>query len=209
MIGLLYLVFFVVYGLVSVVVINKSYVFTKSRYRKGWIGGWLAALVMYNLVFWDWIPVYVMHKYYCSTEAGFWVYKSPEQWINENPDMVGEKWGDDYGWPIESLSSDHWSTWYSSRVYAESLRQPNFAHGLRKYEQSLVDSNTGTPLARVVQFEKINENALSVGNATFTDFKVWLAIGGNFCVNQELNNHQLGFAKIVRVLIKLGQGEGK
>ncbi|WP_443192576.1 hypothetical protein, partial [Pseudomonas indica] len=62
MIALLYIAFFVVYGLVSVFVIHKSYNFTKTRYSKGWVGGWLAALIMYNLVFWDWIPVYVMHK---------------------------------------------------------------------------------------------------------------------------------------------------
>ncbi len=209
MIGLIYLVFFAVYGLVSALIIYKSYKFAKARYSKGWIGGWLAALVMYNLVFFDWLPVYVMHKYYCSSEAGFWVYKSPEEWIKENPEMVGEKWGDDYGWPIESLSNDHWRTWYSSRIYADSLRQPDFAHGLRKYEQSLVDSKTGMSLARVVQFEKINESALSVGNATFTDFKVWLAIGGNSCVNQKGNNYQLDFAKNFRALINFGQGESR
>ncbi|OEC32598.1 hypothetical protein SAMN05216600_1354 [Pseudomonas cuatrocienegasensis] len=209
MIALLYIAFFVAYGLVTIFVINKSYGFTKLRYGKGWVGGWLAALVMYNLVFWDWIPVYVMHKYYCSTEAGFWVYKSPEQWIKEHPGMVGEKWGNDYGWPVERLSNDHWKTWYSSKIYSETLRQPKFLHGLRKNEQSLVDSNTGMLLARVVQFEKINESALSVGNAAFTDFKVWLAIGGNSCINPNGKDYQLGFAENFRMLIKLGQGCGK
>lgn len=93
MIGLVYLLFFGLYLLVSAYVIYRATLYARRRFSKGWVGGWLAAFMMYNLVFWDWIPVYVMHKYYCSTEAGFWVYKSPEQWIKENPETVGKKWG--------------------------------------------------------------------------------------------------------------------
>jgi len=43
---------------------------------------------MYNLVFWDLIPTLAMHKYYCANEAGFWVYKTPEQWVKENPGVA-------------------------------------------------------------------------------------------------------------------------
>lgn len=206
MIGLVYLLFLVLYLLISAYVIYRAMLYAQNKYNKGWIGGWLAAFLMYNLVFWDWIPVYVMHKYYCSTEAGFWVYKTPEQWIKENSETVGQKWGDDYGWKLERISNEQWRTWYSNRVYAESIRHPNFAHGLRKYEQSLVDSKSGHLLARVVQFEKINESALSVGNATATDYKIWLAIGGNSCVNEDGDDYQLMLARNFRNLIKLGQG---
>lgn len=208
MTGLLYIVFFVMYGLASVVVINISYRFAKSRYNKGWVGGWLAALVMYNLVFWDWIPVYVMHKYYCATEAGFWVYKSPEQWIKENPDMVGQKWGDEYIKPIERLSDNHWRIWYSKSVYGETINQPEYSGGLiRRNEKRLIDARTGAMLSRAVQFEKINESALSVGNATATDFKIWLAFGGNTCVSHSGNDFRVLDAQNGKKLIRLGQGE--
>ena len=50
--------------------------------------GWGAALVMYLIPFWDWIPTVAMHQYYCATEAGFWVYKTPEQWKKENPGVM-------------------------------------------------------------------------------------------------------------------------
>ena len=43
---------------------------------------------MYLLVFWDWLPTIAVHQYYCSTEAGFWVYKTPEQWKKENPGVM-------------------------------------------------------------------------------------------------------------------------
>ena len=208
MIALLYIAFFMVYGLVSIFVIHKSYRFTKARYGKGWVGGWFATLIMYNLVFWDWIPVYVMHKYYCSTQAGFWVYKSPEQWIKENPDMVGQKWGDDYIKPIERLSDNHWRTWYSEFVYKETIRWPAYAHGLlRGVERRLVDARSGDVLSRVIQFEKINESALSVGNATARDFKIWLVVGGNICVSPSGKNYRVIDAQNDKKLINLGQGE--
>ncbi len=43
---------------------------------------------MYNLVFWDLIPTKLLHKYYCATEAGILVYKTPGQWITENPGVA-------------------------------------------------------------------------------------------------------------------------
>lgn len=39
---------------------------------------------MFLIPFWDWIPTVITHKYYCATEAGFWVYKTPKQWKSEN-----------------------------------------------------------------------------------------------------------------------------
>ena len=85
MMGLLYIIFFAVYVLVSLLVILLCYRYTKRRYRRGWIGGVLSAFVIYNLVFWDWVPTVVAHKYYCATDAGFWIYKTLDQWNVENP----------------------------------------------------------------------------------------------------------------------------
>jgi len=43
---------------------------------------------MYLLVFWDHLPTLLLHKYYCATKAGFWIYKTPEQWKAENPEVA-------------------------------------------------------------------------------------------------------------------------
>lgn len=80
MIGLMVLGFFAVYLLVSIWVTSKAASWAKANNRKPWLWGGLAAFMMYNLVFWDLIPTLVMHKHYCDTQAGFWVYKTPEQW---------------------------------------------------------------------------------------------------------------------------------
>jgi hypothetical protein len=63
-----------------------SYAKKNGKSAKRW--GWGAALGMYLLVFWDWIPTVATHQYYCATEAGFWVYKTPEQWKKENPGVM-------------------------------------------------------------------------------------------------------------------------
>lgn len=207
MIGLLYIIFFVVYGFVSIFIIYKSYGFAKARYGKGWIGGWLAVLIMYNLVFWDWVPVYVMHKYYCSTQAGFWIYKSPEQWVKENPDVVGQKWGDDYIRPIDRISDNHWRTWYSKSIYGETISQPKYSGGLLgRTEKRLIDARSGNVLSRAVQFKKINESALAVGNSNLTDFKIWLAVGGNVCLSRSGQDFNVLDAQNSKKLFSLGRG---
>ncbi|MDI1309457.1 MAG: hypothetical protein PSV17_08480 [Methylotenera sp.] len=84
MMGLMVLMFFAVYLWVSIFITKKAASWAKTNNKKPWLWGGLAAFVMYNLVFWDLIPTLVMHKYYCETQAGFWVYKTPEQWKKEH-----------------------------------------------------------------------------------------------------------------------------
>lgn len=72
-----------------------------GRSTKRW--GFGAAIGLYLLVFWDQIPTYLLHHYYCATEAGIWVYKTPEQWKAENPGVaetltwkdLSDEYGDD------------------------------------------------------------------------------------------------------------------
>lgn len=84
MMGLMVLGALVVYLLISIWVTKTATSWAAANNKKPWLWGGLAAFVMYNLVFWDLIPTLVMHKYYCDTQAGFWVYKTPEQWKAEH-----------------------------------------------------------------------------------------------------------------------------
>jgi hypothetical protein len=56
--------------------------------HKRWLGAACGFLIVYLPVFWDWLPTVVAHKYYCDKEAGFWVYKTVEQWKAENPGVM-------------------------------------------------------------------------------------------------------------------------
>lgn len=70
----------------GVVVGAISYAKKNGKSIKKW--GWGAALVMYMIPFWDWIPTVVTHQFYCAKDSGFWVYKTPEQWKAENPGVM-------------------------------------------------------------------------------------------------------------------------
>lgn len=70
--------------------------------------GIAAFLVMYLIPFWDHIPTLVAHKYYCEKEAGFWVYKTLDQWKAENPGGLDEIKKEKQEWAIQYL--EQWKT---------------------------------------------------------------------------------------------------
>jgi len=76
------------YLVISIVVVIWAIHHAKKQNKSVKRWGWSAALVMYLIPFWDWIPTVATHQYYCATEAGFWVHKTPEQWGNENPGVL-------------------------------------------------------------------------------------------------------------------------
>lgn len=88
MIGLMIIAAFAIYLAISYGVVRFTIRWARRTGRgvKRWTV--FAVLVMYLLVFWDHIPTLVLYKYYCHTKAGFWVYKTPEQWKAENPGVA-------------------------------------------------------------------------------------------------------------------------
>jgi hypothetical protein len=87
--GRYYIWIFAVYIPLSIWVTHRAVKEARKRNIAGWKFGLPMAFVMYHLVFWDWIPTVVIHKYYCATEAGFWVYKTVDEWKAENPGVLG------------------------------------------------------------------------------------------------------------------------
>lgn len=88
MIGIFIFGFLAVYISLSVWLTRRAVKEARKRGIAGWKFGLPMALVMYHLVFWDWIPTVVAHKYYCATEAGFTVYKTLDEWKAENPGVM-------------------------------------------------------------------------------------------------------------------------
>ena len=80
MFGLAVLVVMGLYLLISIVAVRAAVIYARKQGRRAWVWGLVTAVVMYNLVFWDWIPTVATHQYYCATEAGFWTYKTVDQW---------------------------------------------------------------------------------------------------------------------------------
>lgn len=88
--GLVVFVAMGLYLLVSIGVVKGAVVYARKSGKSAIRWGFGAALLMYLIPFWDWIPTVAMHRYYCATEAGFWEYKTLEQWKAENPGVMEE-----------------------------------------------------------------------------------------------------------------------
>ncbi len=137
-----------------------------GKSTKRW--GWGAAFVMYNLVFWDWLPTVAMHKYYCSTQAGFWVYKTLDQWKAENPGVL-EALVANEGAPSENEQFDHGygktSTYLLNKRFNWIVTRQDISTLLPiiREEQQVKDLKKGEVLARYVGFSTGNSVKNTIG----------------------------------------------
>ncbi len=155
------------YLLISIGVVSWAVKYAKKHGKSAKRWGWSAALIMYLIPFWDWIPTVITHQYYCSTEAGFWVYKTPEQWMKENPGVMETL--------HQTLQPSQKTPYGDIDILDErfaietSRRQPIPFLPTSISERRFVDRNTGEILG------KTTDVGSGVGNiATGGGFKFWL-----------------------------------
>lgn len=154
MIGLVILFILLMYALFSACVI----------YAGGKLAGWLGydaklakkrikiiwfAPVLLWLV-WD-LPTIPLHKYYCATQAGFFVYKTPEQWLKEHPRVIETL--------KESLSPTRLGiekpsnevTWVNQRFYIKTTRIVKL-NSLHETRSEFFDAESGELIAKSTNF---------------------------------------------------------
>lgn len=145
---------FAAYAVVSLLVIGMVASFANKRGRRGWVWGIAAAFVMYNLVFWDWLPTIVAHKYYCEKEAGFWVYKTLDQWKAENPGVM-ESLTTQRVWPrkhVGDIKNSVSTSTVNQRFNYVNRKSGPFLFNVWQHDQEIQDSKTGAVLAKQVDF---------------------------------------------------------
>ena len=174
MFGLVVVFFIGLYLLISLLVIFFSARTARKHGRRGWVWGLVAAFVMYNLVFWDWIPTVAMHNYECATEAGYWVYKTPEQWEKENPGVL-EALVTTKGVPNTFEGSTDDGSYTDTYIINERFRwivKFSGPHPLNLWreEQKFVDVKTGEVLAKYVDFSTSQIRR----QAGWSGWKFWL-----------------------------------
>ncbi|MGD9950490.1 MAG: hypothetical protein AB7U29_18720 [Desulfobulbus sp.] len=184
MIGVAYLLFFGVYLLVSLAVVAWVAIRAKRRGRSPLLWGIGAVLVMYNLVFWDWLPSRVQHDYYCRNHAGFWVYKTLDQWKQENPGV------------FETLIYDNGRT---KSIHEKSCREETHHYILNERFKWVVQYNSLDLLG--VDFDLGSAQELLVDRKTgevlakYVGFSVGSGVGGlrfwkmRRCSNDSNNQH--------------------
>ncbi len=152
--GLVILGALALYLLVSIFVVIGAIKHAKNNGKSTKRWGWGAVLVMYLIPFWDWIPTVAVHQYYCATESGFWVYKTPDQWKAENPGvaetLVANKGASS---KRQGDMTNYTDTYFLNQRFNWVVKKtgPLLLNRWR-WEKEVIDTNTNEVLVRYVDF---------------------------------------------------------
>ncbi len=207
MLGLVVLLIIGAYLLVSALVIWLAVRWARKHKRRAWVWGGFAAFAMYNLVFWDLIPTLAMHKYYCATEAGFWVNKTPEQWVKENPG-VREKLTNFQPQKTEKLKDGWVGYWFNERIRYE-VNRPEVAHAIGRSDRLLRDMDTQVVLARKIDFSLGRGSASFVSGGTLEGWRRAFVFGwlGNKQCGVPDDSPDEPFGQMLTGFYKIGEGK--
>ena len=184
------LVVFIGLGVYLVVLVGTTYMAywlarSKSLPRKKrWLWATGGFLVLFLPVFWDWIPTLAMHQYYCHKEAGFWVYKTAEQWKAENPGVMEGLVANKGAPSARRGDMVNFTDTYSlnQRINWVIDKSGPFLVNQWRWEESILDRSTKEVLVRYVDF--------STGNGFIggePEIRFWLHSDG--CVGGNAANH--------------------
>lgn len=175
MIGLGYILLFGLYFWAIKVAVKAIMGWAESRNRSARRWGWATAIGLLSFVFWDVIPVYSLHAYQCSQNAGFTVHKTLDGWKRENPG-VAETLTPTEGAPmIEEGKLRRFLL--NQRFVWDTTRSPVW-HTLYKQHQKIVDVQTGDVMAEEVDFYTSLNTPWVAHSSSLGDYKIWMNIQG-------------------------------
>lgn len=154
----------------------------QGRSVKGW--GWAAALVMFLIPFWDWLPTVAVHQYYCAKDAGFWVYKTLDQWNAENPGAMETLAANEF-WPHQTIDGKDVAIMNQRMRLVYTKPGDVFLHRWPDTRE-LIDTKTHEVLGRYVDFSTSHEKR----QAGWSGWKFWL--DSEYCPGGENRVMQFG-----------------
>jgi hypothetical protein len=186
--GLVILLIISAYLLISAGVVSAAILYAQKHGKSAIRWGASAALVMFLIPGWDWMPTVVAHKYYCEKEAGFWVYKTLDQWKVENPGVMEtlvankgapsreERFDDGHGRTDTYLLNDRFNWIVNQQDISPWLP-------IILKEQQVKDVQKNEVLARYVDFASGNSVKNTIGPPG--SMKFWLR--NTSCIGGERN----------------------
>lgn len=166
--GLVVLIIIGAYFLISAGVVAGSITYAQKRGKSAIRWGFGAALVMFLIPGWDWIPTVVVHKYYCEKEAGFWVYKTLDQWKVENPGVM-EGLVYNKAMPYVQTPNGIETALNQRFIHVHSYEGP-FLFNRWRIATEIRDSKNGDVIAREISFSTSQERR----QAGWSGWKFWL-----------------------------------
>ncbi|MFY9327446.1 MAG: hypothetical protein WAO76_05425 [Georgfuchsia sp.] len=157
----------VAFVLAFALAVAGTYQATRKQ-KSGWKWSLGVAIVLYLAVFWDHIPTIIAHKYYCESEAGFWVYKTVDQWKAENPGVMETLI---YNNDMPHIQTPHGgATALNQRIIYQFKYEGPFLFNRWRMQSELRDRKTGELIAREVNFSTSQERR----QAGWSGWKFWL-----------------------------------
>lgn len=196
MFGLVVLVVGAIYLVVLIAVTLFAYFAAKKRgysTAKRWMAAAGGFLIVYLPIFWDHIPTMIANEYYCSTQAGFTIYKTVERWTTENPGVAnGLTWKEISDSVV--LSDGTRRTILNERfVWDIRVEHPLQLLSTQIIESTIMDAEKRDVLAKHVSV------ASRPGGRDWRELKFWLHGG---CTPP-----QMEFANFQNTVKKLGEGK--
>lgn len=165
MFGLMVLAAFAAYFAISFGVVLFVVLQAKKRNRNPVLWGIIAGLIMYNLVFWDYLPTLIVFNHKVKTESGFWVYKTPEQWKIENPGVA------------ETLTWQKNSPHYqASGIFMGRKYNERIGHWYVEHDAPILDVTTQDELVVDLKNNEIllKRSQVSSGYGSSSELRFWV-----------------------------------
>lgn len=173
MIGLVYLFAFAVYLAISYFVVRAVMRWARKTGRSTKKWGWGAAIAMYLLVFWDFLPTLVLHKGLCATRPEVRIYKTAEQWNVEHgtePAPTALQPGKHFSKDINGASVVLLNSRFGDRIQTDTY-WPISTRVNREQIFDIVDNRV------VIERISVHSGYGDIGNTSdWRAMKVWLAI---------------------------------
>lgn len=154
--------------IITVVVMGISTYLAKRKGKNPIKWALLSAFGLFVFVFWDYYPTKWTHQYYCEKEAGFWVYKTLDQWKAENPGVM-ETLVANKVWPHQRINGKDVAIINQRMRLVYAKQDEIFLHRWPDIRE-LVDAKNNEVLARYVDFSISQVQ----GQAGWSGWKFWL-----------------------------------
>ena len=147
-------------ALVTAIYLHKA---IKKAGRNPWISTILITVMTFFIVTWDWLPSEIYYAYQCSQLPPMQVYKTPEQWLAENQDLIN---GEEVKFKINSeedlpqVSEEGYllkGTGYTQEkdVFIRVIYQENSFLRTSHIKEVLIDRRTGFLLVSNILFDQV------------------------------------------------------
>ena len=196
MIGLIFLAIIVGYCLLAVAVTRFAF---RGAARLGLspllqklfgLGGFLLVVLP---VFWDFVPTVVTWRSFCNQDAGLKVYKTVEQWKQENPGVAETL---TYSDRVDLETFDGGDRYFLNQRFSwETRREIPKEWGIHQSDESLIDRQTNQVIAHYRDYSTAVYGSMTGGHGGgLRAWKLWMA--RNTCEADEHQPQQNAFGQL-------------